>query len=176
MSNYTIVNGELYHVGVKGMKWGVRKEYKYARNIYRKGKKVHSKGDLAEHPGLGVKTQLKFDKKIAGDSPKNRGVSSGPFNPGAPKNRGVSSGPFNPGAPERKTKSKRPETKEKVAKAIKKGSEIASKLLVASLADDIFLGGKGKKVVKEGVKQTGRAAVSAYMYARGGRNIRWYDN
>lgn len=28
MSNYVIINGELYHHGVKGMKWGVRKKYK----------------------------------------------------------------------------------------------------------------------------------------------------
>ena len=28
MGNYFIVNGELYHHGVKGMKWGVRKDRK----------------------------------------------------------------------------------------------------------------------------------------------------
>jgi RimJ/RimL family protein N-acetyltransferase len=26
MSNYVIINGELYHYGVKGMKWGIRKD------------------------------------------------------------------------------------------------------------------------------------------------------
>ena len=29
MSNYIVANGELYHYGVKGMKWGVRKKYDY---------------------------------------------------------------------------------------------------------------------------------------------------
>lgn len=56
-------SSELYHYGVKGMKWGIRKTY--ARDIYRKGKKVHSKGDEADRWGVGVKTQFVRKKNNA---------------------------------------------------------------------------------------------------------------
>ena len=84
-------NNELKHSGIKGMKWGVRryqnkdgsltpagkKRYAdngadsnrvtvsrtFSRDIYRHGKKVHSKGDLAEVSGIGVRTRIKFGDK-----------------------------------------------------------------------------------------------------------------
>ena len=45
MSDYTIVNGELYHYGVPGMKWGVRK----TRGLLRDLRKAEKIGDPAGH-------------------------------------------------------------------------------------------------------------------------------
>lgn len=43
MNNYTIVNGELYHHGVKGMKWGVRRYQNADGSFTPAGKKRISK-------------------------------------------------------------------------------------------------------------------------------------
>ena len=44
MSDYVLINGELYHHGVKGMKWGVRKAYDAIAGYgYRKQKKEADK-------------------------------------------------------------------------------------------------------------------------------------
>lgn len=75
-----------------------------------------------------------------------------------------------------KAKIKSKATKENCAKAAAKGAEVVSKLAMASLVDDMYYGGAGKKIAKETVKQTGRAAVTAYTMARGGYDIHWYDN
>lgn len=44
MSEYVIANGELYHWGVKGMKWGVRKK----RPVHPDYEKAHSKKRISE--------------------------------------------------------------------------------------------------------------------------------
>ena len=103
---------ELYHHGVKGMKWGVRKDRKSSTS-----------------------TRSDPDRKAIRNA----------------------------------------KIKEKTAKAVVKGAEVASKLALASTVDDIFYGGVGKKIAKETVVQTGRAAVTAYTMARGGYDIKWYD-
>ena len=66
-------------------------------------------------------------------------------------------------------------TKKRIAKTVAKGAEVTSKLLLASAVDDVFYGGAGKKIAKEAVIQTGRAAVTAYTMARGGYDIKWDD-
>lgn len=43
MNNYVIYNGELYHYGVKGMKWGVRRYRNADGTLTSKGKKRISK-------------------------------------------------------------------------------------------------------------------------------------
>lgn len=74
-----------------------------------------------------------------------------------------------------KTTNKTTTAKNIARKTITKGAEITSKLLTASVVDDVFYGGAGKKIAKEAVVQTGRAAVTAYTMARGGYDIKWYD-
>lgn len=48
MTNYIIVNGELYHYGVKGMHWGVRKAYNRWR-VRRNKKKQDKWNERAEN-------------------------------------------------------------------------------------------------------------------------------
>lgn len=89
-------------------------------------------------------------------------------------------GSLTPAGKKRKSKSgTKSKTKEAVkkntAKAVVKGAEVSSKLLLASAVDDVFYGGAGKKIAKEAVVQTGRAAITAYTMARGGYDIKWYD-
>ena len=107
---------ELRHHGVKGMKWGVRKD---RRSSSRTGKGSGKQNDAS-----------------AAQKAKRR---------------------------------------EKTIRAVAKGAEVASKLALTSAVDDVFYGGAGKKIAKEAVVQTGRAAVTAYTMARGGYDIKWYD-
>ena len=44
MSDYILYNGELYHYGVKGMKWGVRKSQNKNGSLIKADKKRQDKG------------------------------------------------------------------------------------------------------------------------------------
>lgn len=62
--------------------------------------------------------------------------------------------------------------KERAIKVASKVANIGSKIAVASLTDDIFYGGKGKKLLKN----TGRAAVTTYLKKfKGSTSVTWYD-
>jgi len=114
-------NTELYHHGIKGMRWGVRR----------------TRAQLARLRGPSKKTENSKD-------------------------------------------SNNKDTKEKLKRTAKKGAKAATKAIgkigKVYLTDQLFFGGAGTKAAKTTIKYTGRAAVTAYTMARGGYDIRWYDN
>ncbi len=117
-------NNELQHHGVKGMRWGVRKDRKPSGTTKPKQKKEDN------HDGKIQKMVDKCKIKV---------------------------------------------TKEQAKKAALKGAEIVNGVAVVAATDELYFGGVGRKIVKETVKQTGRAAVTAYVMANGGYDIHWYD-
>lgn len=153
MSDYIIHNGtlmseELYHHGVKGMKWGRRKDKKASHNKDYKDKQ--RKQDRAFYGKGGEK---RINKKM------NEGYGV----------RGA-----------RHFEAERKQRIEKRKKAAKKGAAVVGSALgtvgMMYVRDQVFNGGRGTKAAKNAVKHAGRAVVSAYVYARGGRDIHWYDN
>ena len=60
MSNYVIVDGELYHHGVKGMKWGVRRYQNNDGSLTAAGQKKVSK----KYKRLSAKTAKELSKKV----------------------------------------------------------------------------------------------------------------
>ena len=165
----------LQHHGVKGMKWGVRKAMrslggsKFAKRAILNNKNLtvdQKRKALKEHEEL---ADEKAYKKAKRKSERTGGqitydVATRTYSVDKPSKKSV-------------TESfKKPMTKEQAVKAVNTGRKIVGKLIVASVADDVFLGGAGKKVAKATVKQTGRAIITAYTMARGGYDIHWYDN
>lgn len=203
---------EIYHHGVKGMKWGKRKAKSSGgiAGMIRRKQRSNAQKDLA-------KTKAK-QKEIDSELKELQGYAKNPSGLGKSKlstairNQQIKS--LNKTKSqlkerERENKSALKEldsiekyqakkaankaakkvskeqaiknaskkmAKEQATRAISKGASIASKLMVASLADDIFYGGAGKRAVKTGVKYAGRGVVTAWVKANGGTNIRWFDN
>lgn len=65
MSNYIYVNGELYHYGVKGMKWGVRRspEVQAVNKRYKEELKPHQKELRSKNRTVSLK-KLAYDSVI----------------------------------------------------------------------------------------------------------------
>lgn len=188
---------ELYHHGIKGMKWGVRRyqnkdgsltiagkkreakqTYKAASNKafkeYEKGinniEKNYKRGQMLSERDQAREDKVESNYKKATEKAKND------YKNAKQSIRVEQKQVMSAKAQKALEKVKKPLNKENAAKAAKKGAKIAGQMALASLYDDIFLGGAGKKVAKTTVKYTGRAVVSAWILANGGSDIRWYDN
>lgn len=143
------MNDELYHYGVKGMKWGIRRK--------RESKNTHNKGYSDK--------QRKNDRALYGNRSEKR------------INKKLNEGYGLRGA--RHFEVERKERKEKAKRVAKKGAKAAKKaaVTIASLAltDELFYGGAGRKAVGKAAKTAGRIAVTAVLKARGADYVRWYN-
>lgn len=179
MSEYVIYNGslystdELYHHGVKGMKWGVRRYQNKDGSLTAKGIKRYAKKQYA-------KDAINSNKTALG---KAYDLYTGAHKIRADNKYKTASNKKNKESAEKyvrdMNKQQNAPLKQKAAKVAAKGAVKSAKILnkigKAYLTDQLFFGGAGTKLAKETVIATGRAAVTAYTMARGGYDIKWYD-
>ncbi len=149
--NYTNENNELYHYGVPGMKWGIRRS---------------DKGGFVPQKTKGEQPPYKLPKSER----RKRWEDDNGINPHRPNGTKPQVGINKKPSTSKEERQNR--RKESVKEAIAVGINAVAGLMSASLADDIFLGGAGKKTLKA----VGRATVTAYMKKyKGATYVRWLD-
>lgn len=167
-----VSESELYHHGVKGMKWGVRRYQNPDGSLTDKGVKRYAKKAYA-------KDSFNSNKTLSG---KAWDAYTGAHRTHASIKYETSSKKQNRAAAEKYLADKKSETKtakDKAAKVAAKGAKTAAKTLSkvgqVYVTDQVFFGGIGTKAVKSAVKTIGMASITAYAMARGGYDIKWYD-
>lgn len=163
-------NKELYHHGVKGMKWGVRRKRPNPNNLSDRQIKKYAKKTYA-------KESLNSNKTAVG---RTYDRVTGAHKIHADMTYSMSSKKQNQEAAKQYLKEKNKPAKQKAARVAAKGAKKTAKILgnigTAYITDQVFNDGMGTRIVKTTVKHAGRAAVSAYVASRGGYDIHWYDN
>lgn len=163
---------ELMHYGVKGMKWGVRRNRKSSGGLTDKQIKKYAKKGYAQD-------SFRSNKTASG---KVWDAYTGAHKTQASIKYDTSSKKQNQARAEKYLADKKESRKlssKKAAKIAAKGAvkttEALAKVGQAYVTDQIFMGGMGTKVVKETIKAMGMATITAYTMARGGYDIKWYD-
>jgi hypothetical protein len=159
MSEFIIYDGELYHHGVKGMKWGVRKDRKSYVTTFQAKRNAARAANEAR-------------KKSIADSRANGPKGIGSFQKANRKALAAKRKAYDESMA-------RDRAHNEQLKLTKKGEYKARKVLTragtAFLTDKFMNEGVVTNAVSAATVQAGRAAVTAVVMARGGHDIKWYD-
>ncbi len=139
-------NDELYHYGVKGMKWGVRKSTSSVNKSY-------------------TAKQRKQDRAFYGKGGEKR------INKRLNEGHGLRGARHY----EAERKERNEKAKKVVKKGVKAATKAAGEIGMLYMTDQIFYGGAGTRACKQAVKGIGILTISAIAKARGATNIHWYD-
>lgn len=169
MENYELC---LYHHGVKGMKWGVRKarqaesDLRKKKDSYKKAKKAYNKSfNKAYNRAIGAYSPFK----------KHRDANDKRWDDAAKKADALNKAKSDYKSA-KKEFNKHTTVGQKIGATLrtntaKKTANAVAKVAKWKMVDDIFLGG----AQQEAIKVTGRAATTAVLMAMGHTDIKWYD-
>ena len=157
-------NKELYHYGVKGMKWGVRKAISSGNLTNRQIKKYAKKQYAKDSLNSNRTTAGRVYDRVTGAHKINADIKYG-----------NTSKKQNKEAAQKYLTSRNKSIKQKVAKGAASSAKVLGNIGTAYISDQVFTGGMGTAAAKAVIKGIGRATITAYTMARGGYDIRWYD-
>lgn len=145
---------ELYHYGVKGMKWGVRQAQEAGRELDRK-RRAYKRAKLARNVSM-----------LRGESGVSVGYRTDNFNQAKSEYKQARK-EFNAYAP----------TRVKVQRGARRATVALAKIGALHAVDKKMFGGVGTEAAKlateAAVKVVGMTALTTVALARGDTNIKW---
>lgn len=153
--NYIMTSdGELYHYGVKGMKWGVQQAREAGRELNRK-RSAYKRAKLSRNISM-----------LRGESGTSIAYKTDNYNLAKHEYKQAKK-EFNRNAPNRV----------KIERGAKNTAAALAKIGAMYAIDKKYLGGAGtasaKIAAEAAVKVVGMTAITAYSLARGHTNLKW---